>query len=71
LINGRFVIDAVVHAFNLTWDDFAEMSQSMHVLPTPWVEPDDVANLVAFLAPERARFIAGVAIPVDAGALLK
>jgi SDR family mycofactocin-dependent oxidoreductase len=54
-----------------TWDDFAAVSQGMHLLPTPWVEPEDVANLVAFLASDQARFITGAAIPVDAGAVLK
>ncbi|KPI20360.1 Carveol dehydrogenase [Actinobacteria bacterium OK074] len=56
---------------NPTVDDFAAVSQSMHVLPTPWVEPLDISNAVLFLASDEARFITGVRLPIDAGALLK
>jgi NAD(P)-dependent dehydrogenase (short-subunit alcohol dehydrogenase family) len=33
-------------------------------------EPDDVADLVAFLASDRARYITGAVIPIDGGAHL-
>lgn len=52
-------------------EDFLPVSQSMHPMPTPWVEPEDVANAVLFLASDEARFITGAAIPVDAGCLVK
>jgi SDR family mycofactocin-dependent oxidoreductase len=42
-----------------------------NTLPVPWLEPVDVANAVLFLASDEARFITGVALPVDLGALLK
>jgi 3-oxoacyl-[acyl-carrier protein] reductase len=32
-----------------------------------WGTPDDIANAVAFLASERAAFIAGTNIDVDGG----
>lgn len=56
---------------NPTRDDFAVAAQEMHVLPTPWVEPEDISSAVLFLSSDDARFITGVALPVDAGALLK
>ncbi|MFC8519376.1 mycofactocin-coupled SDR family oxidoreductase [Streptomyces sp. NPDC057257] len=56
---------------NPTVDDFAAVSQGMHMLPTPWVEPLDISNAVLFLASDEARFITGVTLPIDAGALLK
>ncbi|MFF0224132.1 mycofactocin-coupled SDR family oxidoreductase [Streptomyces sp. NPDC004629] len=56
---------------NPTVDDFAAVSQDMHLLPTPWVEPLDISNAVLFLASEEARFVTGVTLPVDAGAMLK
>ncbi|MFI6771594.1 mycofactocin-coupled SDR family oxidoreductase [Nocardia sp. NPDC050412] len=56
---------------NPTKEDFAPASQSMHVLPTPWVDAEDIANAALFLVSEEARFITGVALPVDAGMLLK
>ncbi|MER6523844.1 mycofactocin-coupled SDR family oxidoreductase [Streptomyces sp. NPDC001508] len=56
---------------NPTVDDFAAVSQGMHLLPTPWVEPLDISNAVLFLASEEGRFVTGVTLPVDAGAMLK
>jgi (+)-trans-carveol dehydrogenase len=52
-------------------EDFAPVSQAMHALPIPWVEPVDVSNAVVFLASDEARFITGVALPIDAGVLIK
>jgi len=43
----------------------------MNLLPIPWVEPVDVSNAVVFLASDDARYITGVALPVDAGTLWK
>ncbi|WP_327099089.1 mycofactocin-coupled SDR family oxidoreductase [Nocardia vinacea] len=56
---------------NPTKEDFAPASQTMHVLPTPWVDAEDIANAALFLVSDEARFITGVALPVDAGMLLK
>jgi (+)-trans-carveol dehydrogenase len=42
-----------------------------NALPVPWLEPEDVSRAVLFLVGENARFITGVTLPVDAGALLK
>ncbi|MEZ0356215.1 mycofactocin-coupled SDR family oxidoreductase [Mycobacterium sp. SA01] len=52
-------------------EDFAPVSQMMHTLPTPWVEPEDISNAVLFLASAESRYVTGVQLPVDAGALLK
>jgi SDR family mycofactocin-dependent oxidoreductase len=52
-------------------DDFAPFSQMTHTLPVPWVEAGDVSNAVLFLASDESRYITGVSLPVDAGALLK
>jgi len=52
-------------------EDFLEASRTLQVLPTPWVQPEDISNALLFLVSEDARFITGVALPVDAGALLK
>jgi NAD(P)-dependent dehydrogenase (short-subunit alcohol dehydrogenase family) len=35
------------------------------------VEPEDVTAAVAFLASDEARYITGVALPVDAGTLVR
>jgi len=53
-------------------DDVAAIAaQFMHVLPVGWVEPEDVSNAIAFLVSDEARYITGVTLPVDAGALIK
>ena len=51
--------------------DFEPASQAMNVLPIPWVDVADISNAVLFLASDEARYITGVALPVDAGAVLK
>ncbi|MGE0215959.1 mycofactocin-coupled SDR family oxidoreductase [Mycolicibacterium sp.] len=43
----------------------------LNALPVPWVEPIDISNALLFLASDEARYITGVTLPVDAGALIK
>jgi NAD(P)-dependent dehydrogenase (short-subunit alcohol dehydrogenase family) len=54
---------------NPTLDDAREVFRAMQVLPTDWLEPRDVSNAVAFLVSDDARFITGVALPIDGGQL--
>jgi NAD(P)-dependent dehydrogenase (short-subunit alcohol dehydrogenase family) len=42
-----------------------------NLLPVPWVEPEDVAEAVLFLASDGARYVTGSAFPVDAGLLTR
>lgn len=52
-------------------DDMKVVGEFMHTLPIGWVEPEDIANAVLFLASDEARFITGVTLPVDGGSCLK
>jgi SDR family mycofactocin-dependent oxidoreductase len=52
-------------------EDFAPFSQMTHTLPVPWVEAADISNAVLFFASDESRYVTGVSLPVDAGALLK
>jgi SDR family mycofactocin-dependent oxidoreductase len=52
-------------------DDLAPICQTFHTLPIPWVTAQDISNAVLFLASDEARYITGVALPVDAGSCLK
>jgi (+)-trans-carveol dehydrogenase len=45
--------------------------QTRNALPVPWVESRDISNAVLFLASDEARYITGVALPVDAGNIVK
>jgi len=56
---------------NPTRDDFAPISQMINLLPVPWVEPEDISNAVLFLSSDEGRYITGVPLPIDAGALIK
>jgi len=54
-----------------TVDDVSETFLSMNALPIRWVEPVDISNAILFLASDEARYITGVALPVDGGLTLK
>jgi len=47
--------------------DMRAVTETLHPMPTPWVEAIDIANAVAFLVSDEARFITGATLPVDAG----
>jgi SDR family mycofactocin-dependent oxidoreductase len=44
---------------------------STNALPVPWVDPVDISNAVLWLASDEARYVTGVALPVDAGFTIK
>jgi (+)-trans-carveol dehydrogenase len=54
-----------------TVDDATEVSITMNALPIKWVEPIDISNALLFLASDEARYITGVTLPVDGGAVGK
>ncbi|HUZ20408.1 MAG TPA: SDR family oxidoreductase [Acidimicrobiales bacterium] len=54
-----------------TREDTVEVWKSKHLLPVPWLEPNDISNVIAWLASDEARYITGVALPVDAGNTIK
>jgi SDR family mycofactocin-dependent oxidoreductase len=56
---------------DITRDEVAAGFQTVNALPVPWIEPVDISNAVLFLASDEARYITGVTLPVDAGALVK
>jgi (+)-trans-carveol dehydrogenase len=54
-----------------TREDTVEVWKSKHLLPVPWLEPQDISNAVAWLASDEARLVTGVTLPVDAGNTIK
>jgi SDR family mycofactocin-dependent oxidoreductase len=44
---------------------------AMQAMPIPYIEPGDVSELVAFLAGDKSRYMTGLNIRLDAGAMLK
>jgi SDR family mycofactocin-dependent oxidoreductase len=43
----------------------------MQAMPIPFIDPLDVSHLMAFLASDESRYITGMNIRIDAGAMLK
>lgn len=50
--------------------EIAERSAG-NLLPVPWIEPEDVAEAVLFLASDDARYVTGSALVLDAGLLTR
>lgn len=60
--------DGLAALEGLTPAQIAERSAG-NLLPVPWVEPEDVAQAVLYLASDRARYITGAPLILDAGLL--
>ena len=52
---------------NPSRDSMAAPMQAMHGLPISWVDSADIANAVKWLVSDEARYVTGVALPVDGG----
>jgi SDR family mycofactocin-dependent oxidoreductase len=42
-----------------------------NLLPVPWIEPEDVAEAVLYLVSDRARYVTGTQLVLDAGLLTR
>jgi SDR family mycofactocin-dependent oxidoreductase len=60
--------DGLAALEGLTPKEIAERSAG-NLLPVPWIEPEDVAHAVLYLASERARYVTGAPFVIDAGLL--
>jgi SDR family mycofactocin-dependent oxidoreductase len=54
-----------------TLEEVTPAFEGLNLLPIPWMEPQDVSNAVLWLVSDEARYVTGVALPVDAGASVK
>ena len=54
-----------------TREDAMSAFPAMQAMPVPYIEPQDVSNLVAFLASDDSLYMTGLNLRVDAGAMLK
>ena len=52
-------------------DDLEVMMKEGNAMPIAWVEAKDVTAVVVFLVSDEARYITGVQMPIDAGALAR
>jgi (+)-trans-carveol dehydrogenase len=51
--------------------DIVKAASRINALPIPWIEAEDVSNAILWLCSDEARFVTGVALPVDAGFCIK
>lgn len=70
-LNDRLLRNYFPDIEHPTKDDAAAAFGSYTLLPIPWVQPEDVSNAVLWIASDEARYVTGVAIPVDGGLLAK
>jgi SDR family mycofactocin-dependent oxidoreductase len=54
-----------------TAQDVREPFAALNILDVPWIEPEDVSEAIAWLCSDAARNVTGVALPVDAGNIVK
>lgn len=62
--------DGLASLEGLTPREVAERSAG-NLIDVPWVEPEDVAEAVVFLASEKSRFVTGSQFVLDAGLLTR
>jgi SDR family mycofactocin-dependent oxidoreductase len=62
--------DGLAELEGLTPKEIGERSAG-NLQPVPWIEPEDVAQAVLYLASDRARFMTGSALVLDAGLLTR
>ncbi|MFO0946413.1 MAG: mycofactocin-coupled SDR family oxidoreductase [Planctomycetota bacterium] len=62
--------DGLAFLEKTTTKEIAERSAS-NLLPVPWIEPEDVANAVLYLASDQARYVTGSQFVLDAGLLTR
>ena len=62
--------DGLAAMEGMTTREIAERSAG-NLLPVPWVEPEDVAEAVVWLASDKARFVTGSQFVLDAGLLTR
>ena len=55
-----------------TWEDVAPLfRQFAQKMPIDQMEPEDISNALLYLVSDMGRYTTGVAMAVDAGAVIK
>jgi SDR family mycofactocin-dependent oxidoreductase len=67
MINNEFIRRWLAHLV----EESGGGAGAGNALPVQILQPDDIANAVAWLVSDQARYITGIAMPVDAGCVNK
>jgi NAD(P)-dependent dehydrogenase (short-subunit alcohol dehydrogenase family) len=54
-----------------TREDAMPAFPAMQAMPIPFIDPVDISHLVVYLASDESRYMTGMNLRVDAGAMLK
>jgi len=71
IINDVFPTMVRMDLENPNMDDAAEFLTDMQPMGIPWVEANDVTEAILWLCSKEARYVTGVSLTVDGGAMLK
>lgn len=52
-------------------DDVIETFSDTHILPVPWMQPQDVSNAILYLVTDPGRYITATPLVIDAGFMVK
>jgi len=64
-VNTPMIVNELMAKIFAEAPDMADAAKNL--LPVDMVEPDDISNAVLWLCSEEARYVTGVALPIDAG----
>jgi NAD(P)-dependent dehydrogenase (short-subunit alcohol dehydrogenase family) len=67
MINNEFTRSWLKHVT----EEFKAPTDFGNALPVQVVQAEDIANAVAWLVSDQARYVTGVTLPVDAGIVNK
>jgi SDR family mycofactocin-dependent oxidoreductase len=54
-----------------TRDDVIDSFTGTHILPVPWIQPQDVSNAILHLVTEAGRYVTATTMVIDAGFIVK
>jgi len=69
LITGGVRGQGRAHAIRMAEQgaDIVFPAQAMNLLPVPWIEPEAVSHAMVYLASDEAKYVTGIALPIDVG----
>ena len=60
-----------LETFNVAKEDFAVAARHYHAIPEEWIAPEEVADLVLYLASDESRAVTAENIRIDLGVVVK